>query len=137
MEEPCATTIIVPFALYCGLVLATAGGMLLLSHVLGEKHCDRTTGRPYESGIEPTGSARGRIPADFYIVGILFVIFDIEAVFVFAWAIAIREAGWVGYLEMLLFLGMLFVALLYLWRVGVLDWNKSRHRRDEGPTYAQ
>jgi len=115
--------------LYFGLVLTTAGGMLLLSHVLGERHSDRTTGRPYESGMEPTGSARGRIPADFYLVGIFFVIFDIEAVFVFAWAIAIREAGWGGYFVMLSFLGMFLVALLYLWRVGALDWNTHRHRK--------
>jgi NADH-quinone oxidoreductase subunit A len=123
------TTIPESLLLYAALVLTVAGGMLLLSHVLGERHRERSTGRPYESGIEPTGNARGRIPAEFYRVGLLFVIFELESVFVYAWAVAARDAGWSGYAGILIFLGILLVALFYLWRIGALDWEVSKAPR--------
>jgi NADH-quinone oxidoreductase subunit A len=61
----------------------------------------------------------------FYLVAVLFVIFDLEAVFIFAWAVAARQAGWAGYIEILVFIGVLAAALAYLWRVGALDWHQS------------
>jgi len=117
-----------PFGLYFFLVIATVAGMLLVSFVLGQRHNDRATGAPYEAGIVSEGSARVRLSAKFYLTAMFFVVFDLEAAFVFAWAVAGRELGWKGYWEMLIFIGVLLVALAYLWRVGALDWGASNRR---------
>jgi len=102
--------------------------MIGVSFFLGERHKDRTTGEPYESGIAVTGSAERRLDARFYLIAVFFVIFDLEALFVFAWAVAVRELGWPGYIEMLIFIGVLFAALVYLWRVGALELRTRRQR---------
>jgi len=107
---------------YFTLVLILVAGMLVVSYVLGERHYERATGEPYESGMLPTGSARLRFPADFYLLAIFFVVFDLESVYIFAWAIAIRQVGWAGYAEALVFIGVLLASLVYLWRCGALDW---------------
>jgi NADH-quinone oxidoreductase subunit A len=117
-----------PFVLYFVLVILVAAGMLGISYVLGERHKERATGEPYESGILATGSARIRLSAKFYMVAMFFVIFDLEAVFIFSWAIAWRELGWVGYAEVVVFIAILLAALVYLWRLGALDWGTSRRR---------
>jgi NADH-quinone oxidoreductase subunit A len=117
-----------PLALYAAIVGFLVVAMLGLSYVLGQHHQDRATGSPYESGILSEGSARVRFPAQFYLVAMFFVIFDLEAVFIFAWAIAVRETGWKGYAEVSLFIAVLLATLAYLWRVGALDW-KQRSRR--------
>jgi NADH-quinone oxidoreductase subunit A len=117
-----------PFVLYFVLVILVAAGMLGISYVLGEQHKERATGEPYESGILATGSARIRLSAKFYMVAMFFVIFDLEAVFIFSWAIAWRELGWVGYAEVVVFIAILLAALVYLWRLGALDWGTSRRR---------
>jgi NADH-quinone oxidoreductase subunit A len=103
-------------------------GMLALSYLLGQRHRERATGEPYESGIVSTGSARLRFSAKFYLIAMLFVIFDLEAVFIFAWAVAFRELGWAGYLGALVFIGVLVAALIYEWRVGALDWGSVRRK---------
>jgi NADH-quinone oxidoreductase subunit A len=106
--------------------------MLGLSYVLGERHKGRATGEPYESGIAPTGSARLRFDVKFYRVATFFVVFDLEAVFLFAWAVAARELGWPGYIEMVIFVGILVAALIYLWRVGALGWgSRPRAAREQ------
>lgn len=112
-----------PFAVYCALVGGLVAAMLGLSYVLGQRHQDRATGAPYESGIVSEGSARVRFSAKFYLVAVFFVIFDLEAVFVYAWAVAVREAGWPGYVELVTFVLILGATLAYLWRVGALDWR--------------
>jgi NADH-quinone oxidoreductase subunit A len=109
-------------------VLVLVAGMLGLSYVLGERHRQKATGKPYESGIPPTGSARLRFDVKFYLIAMFFVVFDLEAVFLFAWAVAFRDLGWLGYAEVVVFVGVLLVALIYLWRVGALDWSPSRRR---------
>lgn len=121
-----------PFFLYTVLVTLLAAGMILLSHLLGERH--RAAGRdvPYESGITPTGSARVRYGVHFYPVGIFFILFDVEAIFIYAWAVAYRELGWAGYIEILLFIVVLFAGLVYVWKVGGLDWSPTRRRIREG-----
>lgn len=111
-----------PVLLYFALVLLLVASMLALSSVLGEKHRDRATGSPYEAGIVSEGSARVRLSSKFYLVAMLFVVFDLEAVFIFAWAVASRELGWSGYIEASVFIAVLVGALVYLWRVGALDW---------------
>lgn len=115
-----------PLAAYFGGVLILVAGMLGLSYVLGERHTGRARGVPYESGIEPTGTARQRLSANFYLVAMFFVVFDLEAVFIFAWAVAMRDLGWPGYIEILIFVGVLLAGLIYLWRMGALDWAQRR-----------
>lgn len=110
-----------PLAFYFVVVVATAAGMLAASAVLGERHREHATGLPYESGVASTGSAHVRFGASFYLVAVFFVIFDLEAAYLFAWAVALRNVGWSGYLGGVVFVGVLFVALVYLWRSGGID----------------
>ena len=117
-----------PLAVYIVLVGMLVMAMLSMSFVLGQRHHDRATGSPYESGILSEGSARVRFSAKFYLIAMFFVIFDLEAVFLFAWAVAVRETGWAGYAEALLFIMVLLAALVYLWRVGALDWRQGSRR---------
>ena len=117
-----------PLAVYFAVVILLVAGMLALSYLLGQRHRDRATGEPYESGVVVTGSARLRFSAQFYLVAMLFVIFDLEAVFIFAWAVAFREVGWVGYAGVLVFIGVLLAALIYEWRLGALDWGRRRRK---------
>jgi NADH-quinone oxidoreductase subunit A len=116
---------LLPLLIYIVLVVLTVGGLLALSHVLGQRHREPATGAPFESGIVHIGSGWARIPVRFYLVAVLFVIFDLEAAFIFAWAVAARQAGWPGYIEILVFIGILAAALAYLWRVGALDWHRT------------
>lgn len=117
-----------PFIVYAAAALVVAAAMIGISHVLGQRHSGRETSEPYESGVSSTGTARLRFSAHFYLIAMLFVIFDIEAVFLFAWAVAFRDVGWVGYLGALVFIAVLTIALLYEWRLGALDWS---HRKRE------
>jgi NADH-quinone oxidoreductase subunit A len=112
-----------PIVVYFIAVFALVASMLVLSYLLGQRHKERATGEPYESGIVSTGSARLRFSVKFYLVAMLFVIFDLEVAFVIAWAIAFRESGWTGYFGILFFIGVLVAALIYEWRLGALDWG--------------
>ncbi len=114
-----------PLGIYFALVLLLVAGMLAVSYLLGQRHCERATGAPYESGILSEGSARVRLSAKFYLVAMFFVIFDLEAVFLFAWAVAARALGWPAFRETVVFIGILVTALVYLWRLGALDWSSS------------
>ncbi len=114
-----------PLLLYFFLVVTLAAVMIGLSYLLGQRHHERDTGEIYESGIAVTGNARLRKSAHFYLVAMFFVIFDIETIFIVSWAIAWHELGWSGYIEVVIFIAVLLVALVYLWRVGALDWRKT------------
>jgi NADH-quinone oxidoreductase subunit A len=127
-----AQAVLWPLAVYFGLVMAMAAVILGLSYILGERHREDATDVPYESGMPPTGSARLRFPANFYLVAMFFVIFDVESVFIFAWAISIRELGWAGYISVLIFVVLLVAALVYLWRKGALDWTGRTKRIANG-----
>ncbi len=128
MESQTQSIILWPLAIYFIAVVVIAAGMLGLSYVLGQRHHDRATGEPYESGIVSTGSARLRFDAKFYLNAMLFVVFDLESVFVVAWAVALRQAGWAGYITMFIFISVILVALIYLWRSGALDWSPLGRR---------
>ena len=111
-----------PLALYFIATIVLAMAMIGISYVLGQRHKDRATGEPYESGIVSTGTAQVRFDVRFYLVAMFFVIFDIETIFIFAWSAAVRELGWSGYIEILVFIGIFIAVLVYLWRIGALDW---------------
>ncbi len=117
-----------PLGLYFVLVVGLVGVMLGLSYFLGQRHSERSTGEPYEGGIVSEGSAHIRFSLRFYLVAMFFVIFDLESVFIFSWAIVGRKLGWPGYWEVLIFIGVLVATLAYLWRLGALDWNVGRRR---------
>lgn len=117
-----------PLAVYFFVVIALVTAMISISFFLGERHKERTTDEPYESGIISTSSARARFDVRFYLIAVFFVIFDLEALFIFAWAVALRELGWTGYAEILIFIGVLVAALVYLWRIGALELRTTRQK---------
>lgn len=110
-----------PFLLYAALVVLLLSAILTLSYLLGQHHKDRATDEPYEGGIVQAGSARLRFSAQFYLVAMLFVIFDVEAVFIMLWALGFYELGWPGYIGVAIFIGQLVVVLIYEWGIGALD----------------
>jgi NADH-quinone oxidoreductase subunit A len=117
--------------IYLSGVIAVLGLMLGFSFILGQRHNDKATGEAFESGVRTTGTARMRFSVKFYLVGMLFVIFDLEAALIFAWAVSARESGLSGYAGLLLFVVILIIGLIYEWKMGALDWagKKNRQRR--------
>ena len=109
--------------IYAILVISIPVLSIIISWILGQKNRGKTTDEPYESGIKVTDSARLRYPSRFYLVAMFFVIFDLEVVFIFAWAISFRELGWTGYFAVLVFVLVLGVVLIYEWRIGALDFG--------------
>ncbi|MGE5351665.1 MAG: NADH-quinone oxidoreductase subunit A [Acidobacteriota bacterium] len=102
--------------------------MIGLSYVLGQRHDEPQTDTPFESGIKVTGSARLRFSVQFYLIAMFFVVFDLESVFIVAWAIAFHDVGWVGYIGVLAFILILVVVLIYEWRIGALDFGPNNKR---------
>ncbi|MFT2009836.1 NADH-quinone oxidoreductase subunit A [Pontibacter sp. 13R65] len=126
MTTPAETsTVLWPLLVYGAIVFSLAIFILGLSHLLGGRRNDRAKGEPYEGGIVSEGSARLRFSSQFYLIGMLFVIFDVETIFIFSWAIAFRELGWYGYVGVLVFIGLLVVVLVYEWRNGALDFGPN------------
>jgi NADH-quinone oxidoreductase subunit A len=114
-----------PFIIYFGLVIILVVSMVGLSYVLGERHKEKHTDTPFESGIEPTDSARMRFPSHFYLIAMFFVIFDLDALFVFTWAVTFREVGIAGYIGVLIFILILVAVLVYEWGSGALDFGPN------------
>ena len=126
MENQYATEIW-PLAVYFGMVILLVITMLVLSWLLGQRRREAATNDPFESGIVSVGGSQIQKTVAFYMIAIFFVIFDLETVFIFAWAVAFFELGWQGYLSITLFIGVLVLALIYQWRSGALEWgNKTR-----------
>jgi len=117
-----------PLVVYFGFVIVLVAAVLLVSYLLGQRHTEPATGEPFEGGIVSEGSAHVRFSARYYLVAMFFVVFDLEAVFLFAWAVAARQLGWAGYCEVLLFVGVLIAAFIYIWKVGALDWAREPRR---------
>ena len=103
--------------------LAVATGLVGGSFLLGKKVRNRVKDMPYECGITPTGSARERFSVKFYLVAMVFILFDIEAIFLFPWAVVFRELKMFGFVEMLLFVILVFAGFFYIWKKGVLSWT--------------
>ena len=108
---------------YTLMVFVAIGAMLFLTSWLGEKKKNPEKDRAYECGIIPTGPAWFRYPVPFYLVAAFFLIFDVEAVFIFSWAVAFDELGWTGWLRITFFIIVLLLSLFYIWKKGGLDWR--------------
>ncbi len=108
-----------------GVVALLAGAMLSLSWLLGQRRPNPRKLSPYECGMTPTGDARQRFSVKFYLVAMIFILFDVEIVFLYPWAIIFHELRMFGFIEMALFLGMLLAGFAYLWKKGALDWSES------------
>ncbi len=116
-------TVLWPLVAYFAIVCSLIGAILGLSYFLGGRHSDRATNEPFEGGIISQGSARLRFSSQFYMIAMLFVIFDVETIFVFTWAIAFKDLGWLGFAGVLTFIGLLIIVLIYEWRNGALDFG--------------
>lgn len=114
-----------PFLIYIAAVFGLVITMLGLAFILGQKRLDPATLEPFESGIVAAGGTRMPVSVEFYLVAIFFVLFDLETVFIFAWAIAFYELGWAGYAAISVFIFVLFIALVYAWSCGVLEWGRK------------
>jgi len=119
-----------PLAVYSAAVFLIVVVMLSLSWVLGQRHREPATDSQYESGIVSQGSAHARLSVKFFLVAAFFVVFDLEAIFLFLWAVAGRELGWPGYIEALIFSGILLAVLVYLLRTGALDWYRTAFEKE-------
>lgn len=110
------------------LVLLLLAGILavvisFLASFLGPRKPTFLKSTTFEAGSESSGSARGRFAVKFYVVALLFIVFDVEAVFLYPWAVKFRELGWFGYAEMAVFAATLLVGLAYVWKKGALEWE--------------
>ena len=114
-----------PVLLQVVIAMAVAALMLGLSYVLGKRVRDRVKDMPYESGMVPTGDARHRFSVKFYLVGMLFILFDIEAIFLYPWAVVYRELKMFAFVEMLVFIILILCGFFFIWKKGALDWSYS------------
>ena len=114
---------------YTGVVVAMIGLVLFLTSWIGVRSPNPIKDTPYESGVMPTGSARFRYPVAFYLVATFFLIFDVEAAYIFSWAVAFESLGWLGWIRISFFIAVLFVSLLYVWFKGGLEWGPKALRR--------
>ncbi|MEQ8692255.1 MAG: NADH-quinone oxidoreductase subunit A [Pseudomonadales bacterium] len=117
-----------PFLIYALSVVALLAIALIVPRLVGAKtHHNEATDIPFESGVVPVGSAdQTRLTIEFYLIAMFFVIFDLETIFIFAWAVAFFELGWRGYVGASVFIIILMIALFYEWRTGALDWGQLR-----------
>ncbi len=117
------------------IAMAVAAGMLGASYVLGKKVRNRVKDMPYECGVAPVGNARERFSVKFYLVGMLFILFDIEAIFLYPWAVVYRELKLFAFFEMLIFIGLVVAGFFYVWKKGALNWSpdadRARRRRSD------
>jgi NADH-quinone oxidoreductase subunit A len=113
------------------IAVAIATALISFSFFLGKRVKDRVKDSPYECGIAPTGSARERFSVKFYLVAIVFILFDIEAVFLYPWAVVYRDLKMFGFVEMLLFIVLILSGFFYIWKKGALDWSVEEPAKPE------
>src|ERR1017187_10199688 len=114
-----------PVLVQTALAILVAGALITLSFVLGKRVKDKVKDSPYECGMVPTGSARERFSVKFYLVAIVFILFDIEAGFLYPWAVVYRELKMFAFVEMLLFVVLIVCGFFYVWKKGALDWSSE------------
>lgn len=105
---------------------ALAAGLIGASALLGKRAKSPLKDTPYESGMAPVGSARERFSVKFYLVGMIFILFDIEAVFLYPWAVVYRELKLFAFAEMFVFVALILVGFFYVWKKGALDWSADK-----------
>ena len=110
--------------------MALAAGLLSVSYLLGKKVRNKVKDTPYESGITPTGDARHRFSVKFYLVGMLFILFDIEAIFLYPWVVVYRDLKMLGFIEMAIFMVLILSGFFYIWKKGALDWAMEPDRTE-------
>jgi NADH-quinone oxidoreductase subunit A len=115
------------FLAACGVGAA----IVTLSTIIGHRRPTRAKMSPYECGVTPVGDARGRFSVRFYLVAMLFILFDVEAVFLYPWAVVLRELKMFGFYEMLVYIVIVLVGLFYIWKKGVIEWNQTATGRGE------
>ena len=113
------------------IALAVAAGLVGGSFLLGKKIRGRVKDMPYECGIVPTGSARERFSVKFYLVAMVFILFDIEAIFLYPWVVVYRELKIFGFFEMLIFIVLVLAGFFYIWKKGVIDWSADEIAKDK------
>jgi NADH-quinone oxidoreductase subunit A len=109
------------------IAMAVAAGIIGLSALLGKRIRNRVKDQPYECGVPPVGNARERFSVKFYLVAMLFILFDIEAIFLYPWAVVFRELKMFAFVEMLLFIVLILAGFFYIWKKGALEWADSGH----------
>lgn len=114
----------IPLLMHLAVVTIIPVGMVALSWVLGQHKFNKSKMSPYECGMDPVGNAQDRFSVKFYLVAILFILFDVEAVFMYPWAIVFKELKMFGFYEMLVYVAIVLAGFFYIWKKGVLDWNK-------------
>ena len=114
-----------PILLHLILAAALSAALIFVSWLVGERKPNPNKLNAYECGILPTGDARQPVAVKFYLVAMLFILFDVEAVFLFPWAVIYRSLGWFGFVEMFLYIVVLLAGYIYLWKKGALDWGRS------------
>ena len=124
------TDLYFPVLVQALVAMALAAGLLTASYALGKRVRNKIKDMPYESGITPTGDARHRFSVKFYLVAMLFILFDIEAIFLYPWVVVYRELRMFAFVEMLVFVIMTLSGFFYIWKKGALDWAEpDRSRR--------
>jgi NADH-quinone oxidoreductase subunit A len=113
-----------PLLLHLLIAFGLAGGLTAVSVLVGWRRPSRAKQQAYECGMEPTGDAREPFSVKFYLVAMVFILFDVEAIFLYPWAYIFRSLRWYGFVEMMIYIAVLLVGYLYLWKKGALDWNK-------------
>src|SRR6476646_5442196 len=114
-----------PLMIHFLLAGALATALVTLSWIIGYRRPTRAKLSPYECGMTPVGDARQRFSVKFYMVAMLFILFDVEAVFLYPWAIILKDLKMFGFLEMLVYIGIVLVGFFYIWKKGVLDWGRA------------
>jgi NADH-quinone oxidoreductase subunit A len=115
------------------MVLILTCALLVISSRLGERKPNPEKLRPYECGIIPTGTARFPYPISFYLIAAFFLVFDVEAAFIFSWAIALERLGWSGWLRISFFIIVLLISLFYVWKKGGLEWGPKARKSSTTP----
>ncbi|HSJ33196.1 MAG TPA: NADH-quinone oxidoreductase subunit A [Longimicrobiales bacterium] len=113
----------VPILILLGVTLANAVGMVVLSHLVSPFRPTPAKLEPYESGMTPLGDTRERFSVKFYMVAILFIVFDLETIFLLSWGVVMRSLGWEGFVAALIFIVVLTVGMIYEWKKGALEWE--------------
>src|SRR5437016_8186589 len=120
-----------PLLIHVLMAAAIAGGMVLISALVGTRRPSRAKYQAYECGITPTGDAQSRFSVKFYLVAMLFILFDVEAVFLYPWAVIFRDLKAFGFWEMMVYIAIVLVGLFYVWKKGVLDWGLTAAKRGD------